>query len=335
MKAVVLYGKRDVKVGDFPVAEVGDKDIKVAVEYCGICGTDFHKVMGRAGSRPVKYPVPLGHEISGYVAEVGKDVVGFAVGDPVTVDPNYSCGECYYCKEGKGSFCENSRGVVKGMAEYVVAPVKNVYHLPEGIDMKDAALCEPLACCLHGTDLLGTVHGENVALIGFGSIGVIMLQLLRLAGAGRILVIEPREEKREMALSMGATDFVSPFDEEALRGIGEKLHISKVIECVGNMFAQKLAISVADKGATVVFFGVSGAEEQLPVCVYDLFVKELTLKTSYINPHTTGRALELLANKRLDTDSIFSAILSMEEAVGELLEPNYSKIGKVLVKIKD
>lgn len=334
MKAVVLHGKRDVSVSDFPVREVGERDVKVAVAYCGICGTDFHKVMGRAGSRPVKYPVPLGHEISGYVAEVGSAVKGFAVGDPVTVDPNYSCGACYYCKEGKSSFCENATGVVKGMAEYVVAPYENVYKLPEGMDMQTAALAEPLACCLHGMDMLGMIQGENVALIGFGAIGVMMLQLMRLSGAGKIVVIEPREEKRELAMKLGATDFISPSDTDTVSALGAKYHISKVMECVGNSSAQKLALDIADRGATVVFFGVSGSEDVLPLCVYDAFLKELTIKTSYINPHTTGRAIELLNDKRLDTDTIFSAVLSMEEAVEELLNPKYSRQGKVLVRIE-
>lgn len=334
MKAVVLYGKGDVKVGDFPVREVGEHDVKVAVAYCGICGTDLHKVMGRAGSRPVKYPVPLGHEISGYVAEVGSAVKGFSVGDPVTIDPNHSCGACYYCREGKTSFCENSSGVVKGMAEYVVAPVENVYPLPRGMDMKVAALAEPLACCLRGMDQLGILEGENVALIGFGSIGVIMLQLMKRAGAARIAVIEPRAEKKELALRLGASDFLAPDDTEAIAALAREGHFSKVMECVGNSSAQTVAVTIADRGATVVFFGVSNSEDRLSMDVYDAFLKELTIKTSYINPHTTGRAVALLASGVLDTELIFSAVLDMEEAVQELLSPNYVRSGKVLVKVQ-
>lgn len=334
MKAVVLFGKREVRVADFPIREVGPRDVKVEVKYCGICGTDFHKVMGKSGSRPVKYPVPLGHEISGYVKEIGAEVKGLSVGDPVTVDPNYSCGACYYCKEGKSWLCSNSMGVVKGMAEYVVAPYENVYKLPEQMDLRAAALCEPLACCIHGMDLLDVRQGENVALVGLGSIGVMMLQLLRLAGAGRILVIEPRAEKKELALSLGATDFLTPDDEEGLLAAKENGHYSKIMECVGNSAAQTVALKVADRGATVVLFGVSNPEDRLSVDVYDLFLRELTLKTSYINPHTTGRAIELLASERLDTDAILAAELSMEEAVEELLTPDLSKKGKVLVRIE-
>ena len=139
------------------------------VAFCGICGSDFHKVAGKKNTHPVRYPVPLGHEISGVVESVGEGVTAFRVGDPVTVDPNWTCGKCYYCKNGQSSFCENGRGVVKGMAEYVVSPEENVYPLPEGLSLRDAALCEPLACCLRGVDLLGIRHGERVALIGLGA----------------------------------------------------------------------------------------------------------------------------------------------------------------------
>ena len=333
MKAIVLHGKREVRVSDFPVKEVGAGDVKIAVAYCGICGTDLHKVEGKAGSRPVTYPVPLGHEISGYVEEVGSDVSGFKVGDAVTVDPNWSCGKCYYCKEGKPSFCENARGVVKGMAEYVVAPAENVYPLPENMDMKLAALAEPLACCLRGADLLDVSLGETVALIGFGSIGMMMFQLLKYRGASNIIVVETNMEKKAIAEDMGATAFVSPLDADAMAEVKKKYHMSRVIECVGNSAAQKTAIDLADKGATVVLFGVSSAEDKLSLSVYDAFLKELTIKTSYVNPHTTGRAIALLASGLIDTKHIFAKVMEPEEAVAELLQPSYCRNGKVLVRI--
>ena len=145
MKAVVLYGKEDVRLTDFPTPELKPGMVKVAVAYCGICGSDFHKVEGKQNTHAIHYPVPLGHEVSGYVAEVGEGVTNFKVGDRVTVDPNWSCGKCRSCKAGKRSFCENSRGVGKGLAEFVVAPVENVYRIPDSLSLRTAALCEPVA----------------------------------------------------------------------------------------------------------------------------------------------------------------------------------------------
>ena len=116
MKAAVLFGPGDLRVTDFPEPPLGEDCVKVAVAYCGVCGTDFHKYAGKGGSRPVTYPVPLGHEVSGVVVETGSKVKDFKPGDRVTVDPNWSCGHCWFCQNGKRHHCTNSRGVVKGMA---------------------------------------------------------------------------------------------------------------------------------------------------------------------------------------------------------------------------
>ena len=177
MKAAVLRGPKDVKVEQFPEPKMHDNCVKIAVAYCGLCGTDFHKFAGKSGSRPVTYPVPLGHEASGVVVEIGKDVSNFKVGDRVTVDPNWSCGKCHWCHKGKRHLCKNSRGVVKGMAEFICPPEENVYHIPDSLSLRDAALTEPLSCCLHGINLLDLQMGDVVVIIGMGAIGLMMLQL--------------------------------------------------------------------------------------------------------------------------------------------------------------
>lgn len=333
MKAIILHGKENISLGEFPTPVLHAGEVKVAVEYCGICGSDYHKYAGKANTHPIKYPVPLGHEISGIVAEVGEGVTQVKVGDRVTVDPNWSCGKCYFCQNGQPSFCENARGVVKGMAEFVVSPVENVYPLPEKLDMQIAALAEPLSCCIHGTDLLGVKHGESVALVGFGAIGAMMLELIKNSGAGEITVIETNEEKRDLAFEMGATRFISPLDEEAVNALAATGRVNKVIECVGNKYAEATALKVAGKGATVVFFGVADAAETMPFSAYDAFAKELTVKTSFVNPYTTKRAIDMLASGALDTSKLISKVLTMEEALEELRHPNYSRRGKVLVKI--
>ncbi len=335
MKAIILHGKENISLGEFPTPEVHRGEVKVAVAYCGICGSDYHKYEGKANTHPIKYPVPLGHEISGIVAEVGDGVEGISVGDRVTVDPNWSCGKCYFCQNGMPAFCEKARGVVKGMADYVVSPVENVYALPDCLDLKAAALTEPLSCCIHGADLLDVKHGESVALVGFGAIGAMMLQLIKCAGAGEITVIEPNTNKRDTALAMGADRFLSPADEEEIQKLSEGGRIKRVIECVGNRHAEALALKVAGKGATVVFFGVADAADTLPFSAYDAFAKELTVKTSFVNPFTTKRAVDMLASGAINADSLISAVLTMEEALDELRHPNFTKCGKVLVKISD
>jgi 2-desacetyl-2-hydroxyethyl bacteriochlorophyllide A dehydrogenase len=333
MKAVVLYAPGNVAVGDLPLKDLAPGEVRVKIAYCGICGSDFHKVEGKKNTRKVTYPVALGHEISGIVDGVGDGVTEFKQGDRVTVDPNWGCGKCEFCKYGKRSYCKNSRGVVKGMAEYINAPVENVYALPDRISLRDAALAEPVACCLRGADLLGVRHGERVALVGLGAIGTIMIQLIRSAGAGEIIVIEYDETKENLAYELGADLFICSKDEKRIAEYSENYNVDKVIECVGNTSAQLTALNIAGRGATVVMFGVADSAKTTPISLYDAFIKELTIKTSYINPYTTERAVRLLASGILNTNKIIHRELTMEEAADEFMNPQLSRFGKLLVKI--
>ncbi len=335
MKAAVLFGPHDLRVTDFPDPEMKADGVRIRVSYCGICGTDFHKYEGKAGSRPVKYPVPLGREVSGIVEAVGPEVRQFKPGDRVTVDPNWSCGKCWYCRNGKRHLCSNSRGVVKGMAEFICPPEENVYHIPEDLSLEAAALTEPLSCCLHGVDLLDVRLGETVAIVGFGAIGQLIFQLLKHSAAGKIIVIETVEEKRALALEMGAFLFVDPLREnvgETIRNAGIEC-VEKVVECAGLPVTAETALDIAGRGATVVLFGVGDPDAFVKLKQYDAFSKELVIKTSYINPFTAGRAIELLESGTVDPAKAISRIITLDEFPEEIQTRRYSRQGKVLVKI--
>ena len=335
MKAAVLFGPHDLRVTDFPDPEMSPDGVMIRVSYCGICGTDFHKFAGGSGSRPVKYPVPLGHEVSGIVEAVGPEVRQFKPGDRVTVDPNWSCGKCWYCRNGKRYLCTNSRGVVKGMAEFVCPPEENVYRIPDSLSLEAAALTEPLSCCLHGVDQLDVRLGETVAIVGFGAIGQLIFQLLKHSAAGKIIVIETVEEKRALALEMGAYLFVDPLTEnvsETIRNAGIEC-VEKVIECVGLPVTAETALDIAGRGATVVLFGVGAPDAVIRLRQYDAFSKELVIKTSFINPFTAGRALELLESGTVDASRSISRIITLDEFPEEIRTRRYSRQGKVLVKI--
>lgn len=335
MKAVVLYGPKDVKVSDFTEPTLYDNCVKVAVAFCGLCGTDFHKYLGQAGSRKVTYPVPLGHEISGVIVEVGKNVTRFKAGDRVTVDPNWSCGNCYYCKNGKTHLCTNSKGVVKGLAEYVCPPEENVYHIPDTLSLKNASLCEPVSCCLHGVDLLEVKQGETVAVVGCGAIGGLIISILKASGVGKIIAIDTNEEKRESSITLGANHFINPTNcdiKKTLLGLNIEC-VDKVIECVGIPVTANLALDIAGRGAIVVLFGVSNPNAELTIKWYEAFTKELVIKTSYINPFTTQRAITLLDNKVINTDISISSVISMEEVAKELETREKSRNGKVVVAV--
>lgn len=337
MKAAVLFAPGDLRITDFPAPPLADDAVEVAVAYCGLCGTDFHKFAGKAGSRPVTYPVPLGHEASGVVTRVGEKVTRFKAGDRVTVDPNHSCGRCDYCRSGRRHLCTNSRGVVKGMAEFICPPEENVHHIPDTLSLRNAALTEPLSCCLHGMDLMEMKSGETVAIVGCGAIGALMVQLCRISGAGKIIVLDANEDKRQVAMSLGAHLFINSRTEDVsavLEAAGVSC-IHRVMECVGIPVTASLALSIAGRGATVVLFGVSDPEAIVPLKWYEAFTKELVIKTSYINPDTTPRAIALLSGGAIDTDAAISTVIPPEALLDEMQTRKYSVLGKVLVKIKD
>lgn len=337
MNAIVLTGKHQAHLGEFPEPPMDPNTVKVAVAYCGLCGTDLHKFEGKSGSRPLKLPVPLGHEISGVVEAVGSAVTRFRPGDRVTVDPNWSCGGCRFCQSGLAHMCENSRGVVKGMADYVCAPQENVYSLPDNLSLRHAALVEPLSCCLHGMDLLDVKLGQTVAIVGMGAIGAIMVQLCKLAAAANIVVIETEEAKREKAFQLGATAFINPRTSDPVAEI-KKLNVGnvdKVLECVGLPVTVSTALEVAGKCARVVLFGLGDPEVPFTFNQYAAITKELDIRTSFLNPHTTARAIQLLARGAVDADALISKELDAQGLIQELHDRTYSRQGKVLVKWKE
>lgn len=334
MKAVVLTGLREAHVGDFPEPFLDSNSVKIAVSYCGLCGTDLHKFEGKSGTRKLTYPVPLGHEISGTVVEVGANVTKFSVGDRVTADPNWSCGNCYYCHHNLPHMCKNGRGVVKGMADYICPPQENVYKLPDSLDMRDAALTEPLSCCLHGMDLLNVKLGETVVVVGMGAIGAIMVELCHMASGAEVIVIETDETKRELAFELGATQFINPSEQKPAEAIvaAGVVNVEKVIECVGLPVTINSALDVAGKGARVVLFGLGDPEKPVSFNQYAAITKELDIQTAFLNPHTMDRAVRLLASGTLHTDKLISKVMSAEELIDELSERTYSRHGKVVVK---
>ena len=170
-------------IEDRPVPAVGEGQVLIQVKACGVCGTDVHIYEGGQGAADCPPGTVLGHEFSGIVAQTGPGVGRVRVGDRVCVDPNKTCGECEYCQSGLDHFCQSMMGIGTtvdgGFAEYCVVPQSQVYPIGADTAFEEAAMAEPVACCLHGLDLCQIQPGSHVAVIGGGMIGQIMLQLAR------------------------------------------------------------------------------------------------------------------------------------------------------------
>ena len=337
MKAAVFYGKHDVRIEERPMPQVGPEEVLIQVKACGVCGTDVHIYQGDSGAAEVPAGTILGHEFSGTIREVGRDVRGWAPGDRVCVDPNRSCGTCRFCRDGQAHFCQNMVGYGTttdgGFAEYCAVHQSQLYALGSGTSFQQGAMAEPVACCLHGIDLCHIIPGQEAVVIGGGMIGLIMIQLLKLAGASRVALLEPVAEKREMARRLGADLCFDSAREDAVWALKREGidWIRTVIECVGKPSTIEQALELAGPKGTVMMFGLTKPEQTVSIRPFQIFQKELTIKASYINPYTHRRALALIDAGRLDVTSMICRTAPLEELGAILASPELRSRGKYLI----
>lgn len=337
MKSAVFYGKHDLRVEEAPKPQLGPTDVLIQVKACGVCGTDVHIYEGDQGAADVTPPTILGHEFAGIVAEVGDKVHTYRPGDRVCVDPNCYCGACDPCRKGMAHYCEHMIGygttVNGGFAEYCAVDVRQVYRLGENTSFEQGAMTEPVACCLHGIDMCEIRPGHRVAVIGGGMIGLLMLQLSRLAGAARVALLEPVESKREVGRSLGADVCIDPLQGDVKAALKEARMESPdvVIECVGRPSTIAQAIDIAGNKAVVMMFGLTKPDETVAIKPFEIFRKELVLKASYINPYTQKRALDLIDGGRLDVSSMVYEVCGLEKLAEVLASPELRAKGKYIV----
>lgn len=337
MKSAVFYEKHKLVIEDIAIPEPKAGEVLIKVMACGICGTDVHIFEGDEGAAATPSGTVIGHEFAGVVEKVGEGVGEVKVGDKVCVDPNKLCGSCYYCKSGIGHFCEEMIGIGTtvngGFSQYCSVPVSQVYKVADKTTFEQAAMAEPVACCLHGIDMCDISCGDSVLIIGGGMIGLIMLQLAKLKGAARLVMVEPIENKREHAKRLGADLCIDPFNEdvrEVLLKNGIE-RVNTVIECVGNPNTMKQAISYAGKKSTVMLFGLTKPNDTIDIKPFELFKKEIVLKASFINPYTQKRAIELIDSGKIDVSSMIYSVSSLDELPEILSDAKKRSLGKYII----
>lgn len=337
MKSAIFYGKHDLRVVKYPVREPGPEEVLIQVKACGVCGTDVHIYEGDKGAAKVTPPTILGHEFSGVIIKTGERVKDFQPGDRVCVDPNCYCGACEYCQNGVAHYCQNMVGygttVNGGFAEYCTVDRRQVYRLGDNTTFEQGAMTEPAACCLHGIDMCEIQPGHQVIVIGGGMIGLLMVQLAKLAGAARIALLEPVEKKRETGRKLGADICIDPLTQDVSKCLKEAgmTWIRTVIECAGRPDTIEQAIELAGNKAVVMMFGLTKPDETISIKPFRVFEKELTIRASYINPHTQKRALELIDSGRLDVESMVCEICSLERLEEVLKDPVQRAKGKYII----
>ncbi len=338
MKASFFMGKGEFKPGTMEKSDLRPNEIRVRNVAAGICGTDISIFQGGKGSAEVTPPIVLGHEYAGEVAEVGTSVQTVKVGDKVAIDPNIYCQKCYYCRNGTKQHCENlsAIGVNRhgGFAEYSIVPEKQAFLLADHVDYEVGAMAEPLACCIHGIDLANIQSGDSVCVIGGGSIGQLMVQLAKLAGASTVILSEPVALRRGIGLENGADYAINPFEDDPRQAVENIVSrgADVVIECVGNPAATNQAFVVAGKGTSIVLFSVPRPGTTFPVDLFDVFSKELKIMGSFINPDTQQRAVNLINANKLNISPLITHRYGLDKVQDAILKQMDDESIKVIVK---
>jgi 2-desacetyl-2-hydroxyethyl bacteriochlorophyllide A dehydrogenase len=327
MKVVSIVKPNQVEVVTRPIPTFGPGEVLIAVQACGICGTDVHIFRGEYMGH---YPVTPGHEFAGVVKAVGEDVTRFQPGDHVAVEPNIACGNCYNCLHNRQNFCLNwdAIGVTLpgGMAEYVVAPEKAMFDMGT-LSFDLGAFVEPLSCVIHGVQKARVRLADKVVILGAGPIGQLLLQTVRLQGAAEVTVVERNTARGELAQHFGADRWVE--DVDAL----EDGQFDVVMDASGAIPLMTRAIDLARRGGTVLFFGVAPAGQRMQIEPFKIFEKGLTLVSSFTSVRNSYQAVALLQTGRIDVAPLISHRLSLEEFERgvTLLEEGLENVKKVLL----
>jgi 2-desacetyl-2-hydroxyethyl bacteriochlorophyllide A dehydrogenase len=269
MRRVVVHpGRIAVEAADVPSPGPGEALVRTLA--AGVCGSDLHAAHGRHPF--VALPYRPGHEVVGIIESVDASVSAFAPGERVIVEPDLPCWRCKMCTSGRENLCENLQffgcGYPQGgMADYFTLAANRLHSVPESLDDHTAALIEPLSTPVHAVRLAGDVAGRSVAVLGAGTIGLFTLAVLRAHGAGRVIVTDPNQAKRDRALALGADAAVDARGLDVasqVRGLlGGSADI--VFDCVAIQSSLDQAIAMADKGGTVVVVGVPAAAVTVPL----------------------------------------------------------------------
>ena len=327
MKALFLETVGKLSLSDVATPLPRPDELLVRIEACGICGTDRHLFKGEFPCRP---PVTIGHEFAGVVEAVGSEVVHFRPGMRVTGDPNIACGRCPECHRGRVQLCRNltAIGIHRngGFAQYVALPEKQAVELPLTLDPLWGAFCEPLACCLHGVHLAAIEPGASAIVIGGGVIGMLVVQLARLAGAAKVILVTRNAPKRKLAESLGATATLDPSPGAVvsrITGPGGLLPggADVVFECAGLKETVEEAPRLAAPGGAAMILGVLPKGETVAIEPFDLLTREVRIETSFINPFTHRRAAELIASGTIAVDKLISRTVGLNEAIGVISHP--------------
>jgi len=317
MKAAILHGPRDLRVEGARDPRPAPGEVVVRIVAAGLCGTDYQIW---SGARPVAYPRVMGHELVGRVEAVASDVTRVGPGDPVVVEPNYSCGWCPLCREGNRNLCLSRTtvgiDVDGGFAELVRVPARCCWRAPADAASDALLLAEPLAVVVRAVERGVPRRGETAAIVGAGTLGLLALQVLRARGA-RVLVVSRSRRRFALASELGAEATHATVDgalADAGRRFSGREGVDLVVETAGSAEAVTLALELVRPGGRVVLTGLP--HEATPVSFFSVVRREVTIAGSMIYQDEFPGALRLVASGAVRTGPLITHRFSLDR-IGE------------------
>ena len=318
---MVLKEYRRLVLEEVPQPSLQPEEVLVRVRACGICGSDVHGFDGSTGRRIP--PIIMGHEAAGEIARVGPAVTGWKEGDRVTFDSTVSCGHCWHCRRGEVNLCDHRRvlGVScedyrrqGAFAEYVAVPARILYRLPDALPFEQAALVEAVSVAVHAVERTPLALDASVAVFGTGMIGLLVVQVLRVAGCGKIIGIDMDEDRLRLAKRLGATHTLLASQPDwlaQLRALTDGRGVDAAFEVVGLPATVRNAVDAVRKGGSVTLVGNVAPQVELPL--QTVVTRELTLFGSCASAGEYPACLDLIAGGKINVTEFISATPPLSE----------------------
>jgi len=337
MRAVIIDAPGNIRVGSVPDPTPHPDEVVVRVEACGICGTDLHLIDG--DSPLARYPLVPGHEFAGEVVALGDNIArcseneaGVKVGSRVAIEPNLYCGRCESCRTGHENLCLNYKAIgvtTNGaLAEYVTVPAAKAYVLPDTLSLHEAALIEPLSCAVHGMHSLNPRSGDTALIVGAGTMGMLLLQLIQRGGASRVAMVDLNERRLALAEQLGATRTYT----DLLQALAdEPLGFNCVIDATGVPAVIERAFMAVKRGGKFMIFGVAPSEASISLSPFRIYNEEISVIGSMAVLFSFQPALDLLNGGIIDTRAMLTSALPLEDFQQALSQVRHGEGVKTLI----
>jgi threonine dehydrogenase-like Zn-dependent dehydrogenase len=332
MKAQVFYDAEKMNFEEIAVPEVSDIDVLVKVKNVGICGSDVSYYYGWSpvDTASGKGPIVLGHEFTGEVVEVGsvpKKLGLFSVGDRVVVNPVQHCGACYACAKGQTHMCSNLSvpGVSTNgaFAEYTASRYTGLFKLPDNISFAAGALIEPMACAVNGMNRLDIEPGQFVAVFGPGPIGLMMVQMAKAYGAGKVALVGTRDYRLEAGKKVGADYLFNYTDKdskyyvkdlkEAIAGVTDGNLADRIITPTGSNEAFEVAVEVGGNCSIIVQFGLPDGDAVFKIPSLSFHVMDKQIRSAWLAPQVWPQTIKLIQEGLVDLESLVTDTFPLEK----------------------